>query len=84
MGWFDGASEIGGSPHHHSSSHEHRKSSSSGRHHHSHSSPRSSGIFGMGDAKHNSSRSTFFGTSSHFPTSSYLSFVSMFYVKQEK
>ncbi|KAN0122649.1 hypothetical protein V8E51_000975 [Hyaloscypha variabilis] len=80
MGWFDGVSEHGSHHHHHSSSreHEHRKSSSSGKHHR-HSSPRGSssgifglgdpkhnasrgsGIFGLGDPKHNSSRSSFFG-----------------------
>jgi hypothetical protein len=88
MGWFDGVSEHGSHHHHHSSSreHEHRKSSSSGKHHR-HSSPRGSssgifglgdpkhnasrgsGIFGLGDPKHNSSRSSFFGMLFSFPPS---------------
>ncbi|TVY51563.1 hypothetical protein LSUE1_G010114, partial [Lachnellula suecica] len=55
MGWFDGASDIGGGGH--SSSHHHDS-----KHNHSSSKHRSSGsIFGSGDHKHNSSRSSFFG-----------------------
>ncbi|KAG4433385.1 hypothetical protein IFR05_011145, partial [Cadophora sp. M221] len=58
MGWFDGVSEIGST----TSGHHHRKSSSKHRTHSTHGgSPRGSGIFGLGDAKHNSSRSSFFG-----------------------
>jgi hypothetical protein len=53
MGWFDGASDLGGGHHRSSSSHHH----SSGKHHSTGS------IFGSGDHKHNSSRSSFFGTS---------------------
>ena len=51
MGWFDGASDLGGRHHRSSSSHHH----SSGKHHSTGS------IFGSGDHKHNSSRSSFFG-----------------------
>ncbi|KAH6709002.1 hypothetical protein BKA61DRAFT_579085 [Leptodontidium sp. MPI-SDFR-AT-0119] len=57
MGWFDGVSEIGST----TSGHHHRKSSSKHRHSTHGGSPRGSGIFGLGDSKHNSSRSSFFG-----------------------
>ncbi|KAG9248412.1 hypothetical protein BJ878DRAFT_538337 [Calycina marina] len=69
MGWFDGVSEIGG----HSSSH-HKRRSSPKRH-----SSSGSGIFGLGDHRHNSSKSSFFGfpsrSTSHYkrsPRSGYL------------
>lgn len=65
MGWFDGASEVSDKHHHHKKSSSHHRSSSHGR-----SSPRASSIFGLGDHKHNSSRSSFFSTS-HPPNHSF-------------
>jgi len=65
MGWFDGASSLGGSGH----------KSSSHHHHHSGSKREHSGgsIFGGGSPKRNSSRSSFFGansrSSSHYKRS---------------
>ncbi|KAG0650779.1 hypothetical protein D0Z07_2849 [Hyphodiscus hymeniophilus] len=58
MGWFDGASDLGG----HKSSHHHHGSSK----HHS-----SGSIFGSGSPKHNSSRSSFFGFSNNRSSSYY-------------
>ncbi|CAL3961916.1 unnamed protein product [Diplocarpon coronariae] len=75
MGWLDSLSEVGSSTSHYHSSHHHSKSKShSGRSHHGHGlSPRGSGIFGLGDHRHNSSRSSFFGfpSANHRSSSSY-------------
>jgi len=58
MGWFDGASaaDWAGDKH----GHGHHSHKSSPKRHHS-SGSGSGGIFGIGDHRHNSSRSSFFG-----------------------
>ncbi|CZT08296.1 hypothetical protein WAI453_007328 [Rhynchosporium graminicola] len=68
MGWLDGVSDsMLGSTSGHSS---HHKKHNSSKHHSLYGSPRGSGIFGLGDSKHNSSRSSFFGFSNNHRSSS--------------